>query len=327
MKKLSIFIIGVIFIALTVVTTSCKKDKQNVKTTTKPSDQQGSSAADGAMDDVSDFVNNKIGGGSTHRSSAYNLPCGVVYIDSSTNNASGNKIYKMHYGSQTPCGYVMKSGIVTFDIVTGTAFNAAGTVYKITYKNYVVESLANGETVEVNGYITIENVNGGYIWQAVVPPTTTIVYRVRGNFAVTYKDGTVRNKSYFQLRTYASANSWAGLSLSVDGDTVDANLNKIYEIGKTYDGNYSYQTEAINPFVWSNCGTTYAGPYVLKTAHARMNITIPAISPTYIDVQGGYYWNYNNASATPSLVNDCTTNAYKITTVIGTTTTSQYQLY
>jgi hypothetical protein len=326
-SKINIFILGIIFVSLTLITTSCKKDKDTAATKSKPSDQQGSNEADGAIDDVNDFVNNKIGGGSNHKSSAYNLPCGVVYMDSSTTNGSGNKIYKMHYGNQTPCGYKKKSGIVTFDIVSGgTAFNTAGMTFRITFKDYIVESLATGETVEIDGSVTVKNINGGYIWETVTM-ASTIVYQFRGTFSVTYADGTVRDRSYFQLRTYtAPSANWASLSVSVDGDTLVGSKN-ICEIGRTYDGDYSYKTEMITAFTWSNCGSTYAGPYLLKSAHARMNITVPAVSPTYVDVEGGYYWDYTNAIATPTLVNDCTTNAYKITSVIGTTTATQYQLY
>jgi hypothetical protein len=327
MKKINIAFIGIIFVAAAMLT-ACKKEKEKDTTSTtktKPSDQQGSTEADAAIDDVNDFINNKIGGGSAHKSSTYNLPCGVVYIDSSTNNSNGHKIYKMNYGSQTPCGYKKKSGTISFALLNSSAFNAAGCTYKLTYTNYVVESLVDGSTVTINGALTVKNVNGGYIWEAVTI-SSTITYQLRGNFTVTYSDGTSRDRSYFQLRTYSSTGGWGGLSLSCDGDTIINSAN-IYEIGKTYDGNYNYQTEVMTPFTWSNCGSTYAGPYVLKTAHARMNVTIPYLSPTYVDVQGGYYWNYADASSAPVLVEDCTTNAYKITTVIGTSAASQYQLY
>ena len=325
MKKLNIFIIGLMVFMVGMIT-ACKKNKDNTTTTatSKPNDQQGSSAADGVIDNVNDFINNKIGGGSTKRVATYNLPCGVVLLDSST-ISGGYKVYKMQYGSQTPCGYQKKSGQVSFVLINGTAFNSAGATFKLTYTDYVVVSLATGETTTINGTLTIKNVNGGYIWEAVTVPST-ITYQLRGTFSVTYSDGTIRARSYYQLRTYSNtstAGDWKGLTLSIGGDT----LTNVYEIGKTYDGNYDYQTELITNFKWSNCGTTYAGPYILKAAHARMNLTIPLVTPAYIDIEGGYYWNYSNVQATPTLVNDCTTDAYKITTVVSTATTSVYQLY
>jgi hypothetical protein len=292
--------------------------------TTKQTDQQGSSEADAAISDVHDVVNNKIGKGSYHKMEAYNLPYGVVSLDSSINPTTGAKVYKVNYGNKTPCGYKKKSGVVLFELINGTAFNVAGSVYKMTFQNYVVQSLATADTVKINGTLSFKNVNGGYIWEAIYMGKT-ISYQVRGTFAVTYANGTIRNKSYYQLKTYNSPTStWAGLSLTIAGDTSNG---KIYEIGQTYDGNYPYQIQAINPFVWSNCGSTYAGPYLLKSAHARMNVSVPTVSPAYIDIEGGYFWNYGAPASSPTLVNDCSSNAYKITTVIGASTATQYQLY
>ncbi len=330
MKKTNLFTIGIIFSVL-MAFTGCKKDKDPITVataTTKPNDQQGSSAADGAFDDANDFINNKIGGGSGHRTSAYNLPCGVVSLDSSTTNTSGRTIYKMQYGSQTPCGYKKKSGYTTFELISGTAFHLAGSVYKLSFIDHVIESNATGEIVTINGYLTVENVNGGFIWESVTK-ADTIVYKTRGTFSVKHSDGTVREKKYFKRHTYTSPTAnWSGLSLSIGGDTL-IGAAKVFEMGKTYEGDYNYQTDIITNFTWSNCATTntYAGPYVLKSAHARMNITIPAVTPTYIDIEGGYKWDYSNATATPSLVNDCTSNAYKITTVIAAASTVKYQLY
>ncbi len=324
-------------IALFVFISGCKKEadpapKTPVTTTTttsnnttKQSDQQGSSEADAAIEDVNDIVNNKIGGGSSHKREAYNLPCGVVSLDSST-SISGTKVYKVNYGSKTPCGYKKKSGIVTFQLTNATKFNTAGAVYKLTFVNYVVQALATGDTVKIDGTLTFKNVNGGYIWEAVTKGSV-IAYKVRGTFNITYANGVTRAKTYYQLRTYNSPTSnWAGLTHTIAGDTTTT-AGSVYEVGYTYEGNYYYEIQAISSFVWSNCGTTYAGPYLLKSAHARMNVTVPAVSPAYIDIEGGYYWNYSNPAATPALVNDCSTNAYKISTVIGTSTTTRFQLY
>ena len=333
MKKINVFILGTMFLATGLIT-SCKKDDKDNKTGTtssaKPNDQQGSSAADGAVSDVSDFINNKVGGGSNQRSTAYNLPCGVVSVDS-TDSGLGYYTYHMKYGSQTACGYEKKSGQVNFERLTGSTYNAVGATIKLTYIDYVVTSLATGATVTLNGYITIKNVNGGYIWE-VITAGSTINYQIRGNFSVKYSDGVVRSRNYYQMRTYSttSAGDWKGLTLSIAGDTSvtsPSSLNGVSEIGKTYAGDYDYQTQILTPFTWSNAGTTYAGPYVLETAHARMNITIPAVSPAYVDVEGGYYWDYTNSASTPVLVNDLQANAYKITTVISTASVSIYQLY
>jgi hypothetical protein len=336
MKKIKISSVG-IFVLLLAFFISCKKETANEpaptpassNTTSKTaaqSDQQGSSEADGAVNDVNDYINNNIGRGSSHKMEAYNLPCGVIYLDSSSTNGGGHKIYKMNYGYQSPCGYKKKSGVVSFELLNSIAFNNAGSMYKLTFKNYVVQSLADGDTVKINGYLTVKNVTGGYIWEAITLGSS-ISYQIRGTYSVTFANKEVRDKKYFQLRTYNSpTKTWAGLNFTIAGDTT-INNKIIYETGKTYDGNYDYQIESINSFVWSNCGATYAGPYLLKSAHVKMNVIVPSISPTYIDIEGGYFWKYSDPLSQPVLINDCSSNAYKITTVLGTNTTVKYQLY
>lgn len=335
MKKLT----GILFLSMFVlaILAGCKKDKEpdpgnnnnnnnnNNNTTVKQSDQEGTSAADAAIDDVNDFVNNKIGGGSNMRVSSYNLPCGVVSVDSSTTNSNGKTIYKFQYGNQTTCGYKRKSGQITFELKSGINFGEAGAVISLTFIDYVVEILATGRTVKLNGTIEITNVDGGYIWQAVVNGST-IRRRIKGSFDITFANNEVRHRKYYQLRTWASPspNNWEDFSLTVDGDTL-IDGKTVSEIGKTYEGNYDFHKEIMEPLFWENCGTTWAGPYVLQQGQARMHVSIPLVTPAYIEVQAGYKYNTNDNTGT--LVNNCESNSYKITTVLGTLTSSLYQLY
>jgi len=325
MKKYTLMFLFLSILGIGVFS-SCKKEKETKddKITGKPNDSQGSKEADEGIEDVNDFINNRVGGGSAYKVSAYNLPCGVVRVDS-TVDGNGDKTYTMKYGNQTTCGYKKKGGDIAFGLINGTNFSDTGAIYTLTYINYAVESLADGQVVTLNGTLYITNVSGGYTWE-VVTDNRTITHRLRGNFQVTHSDNVVRPRNYFQLRTFSSTGGWAGLSLTINGDTTITSMT-ISETGKTHEGDFDYKTEVIDPFVWANCGSTFAGPYVLKQAYARLNVTIPTVSPAYIEVQGGYFYEYTNASLTPTLVNDCTTNAYKITTVIGPATTTVYQLY
>jgi hypothetical protein len=330
MKNLNFYLIINLLICL-VIFQSCKKKTDPIPAPPPPkakqSDQAGTAEVDEAMDNVNDLINNKIGGGSNYRMAAYNLPCGVISIDSTTNNTSSQKIYKVNYGGTTPCGYKYKSGQITFELQNGTAFNQAGAIFVIKYIDYTVEVKATGSVIKLNGSSTVTNQSGGYIWQSITA-SDTIIHKIRGSVNVTFSDNTVRPRNYFQLRTWLSTSppmDWSGLSLSISGDTIVGSSNLI-ETGKTYDGNYDYKTELLTKFIWKNCGTTWAGPYKLTNGEAKMNVTIPSISPTYIDIDAGYYWDLT-AAGIPTKLNNCTSNAYKITTVIGTTTTSSYQLY
>lgn len=306
-----------------IVITGCKK--KETEPAVKQNDQTGSAAMDGSMDDVNDYISNNIGGGSNKaaRVAAYNLPCGIIRVDST--GTGSKKAYSLHYGNQTPCGYKRKSGDITFQLIKGNRFDSTGAVFAINYINYKVEALANGDVVTLNGTLYVTNLNGGFIWQTVVQ-SKTIEHTIRGTLTITYGNNQMRERKYYQHRTWASSNGWAGLTFSVSGDTTIASI-KISETGKTYEGNYDYQTQILTTFFWSNCGTTYAGPYVLKTGLAKMNVSVPNISPAYFQIEAGYYEDPNNSGATPLAASDCSSNAYKITTQIGTTTTTQFQLY
>ncbi|HEX8548603.1 MAG TPA: hypothetical protein VF691_16695 [Cytophagaceae bacterium] len=322
--KRVIYTISIIQILATACSKKTTEPKPEQKAMVKQNDQVGSAAVDGGIDDVNDIINNGIGGGNKAREDAYNLPCGVVSIDSSTVNGS-RKVYKVKYGSQTPCGYKYKSGQISFQLSNGTSFSQPGAVFTITYTDYSVKILANDDVVTINGTLRITNQSGGFVWQAVTNDAI-ITHKVRGTFNVLYANNEVRRRDYFRLKTWSSANGWAGLTFQLDSDTT-INSIKISEIGKTYEGNYDFQTEIVNPLVWSNCGNSFAGPYVLKVGKGKMNVAVPGVSPTYFEVEAGYKVDATNISSSPVRSNDCDANAYKINTVIGTTTSTQYQLY
>jgi hypothetical protein len=323
-------------VAFMLLFTSCKKDEEIDKkvetgTTLKQNDQSGSSEADQGIEDVNNIISNNIGnGGPAQRVAAYDLPCGVVKIDSSA-STNGKKIYRVQYGSNTPCGYKKKSGEISFNLINGTHFRDSNAVVAVTFKDYVVEVLATNQTVKLNGTIYTTNLTGGYVWQTILDPSSqyyksSISHRLRGTFQITYHNGEVRSRSYYQLRTWTSLNSWQGLSFTADGDTTIGGV-KVSETGKTYEGNYNFYTEIIQALRWENCGTTYAGPYVLKSGNAKLNVTDAGISPAYFQVEAGYRYDIATPANTPVKTNNCESNAYKITTLVGTTSSTQYQLY
>lgn len=323
-----------------------KEEPMEEKTPAKQSDQSGSAAADGAIDDVNDYINNNLGGGSNKRldndanarleATDYRLPCGVVRVDTSTKAANGQILYKMVYGNNpnSNCGpnnYKKKSGDVSFQLINGAKFNEKGAQFKLTFSNYTVEILSNGDIVILNGYILVTNVSGGYVWQTVTN-NATIQHRVRGSFEIKYANGAIRKRDYFQLRTWSSTstvpNDWGGLTYTVAGDTTINNIPKISETGKTLENNLDFQTSISEDYSWKNCSpnASWVGPYVLYKGRARMNVTAP-ISPAYFDVEAGYNYDYNSTTSAPTKVGDCSSNAYKIVIVIGTATSTQYQLY
>ena len=299
-------------------------NKKPVEPLPKQNDQTASAATDASIEDINGFINYKIGGlsNATARIAAYNLPCGVIKIDSI--KTGNKKIYSFQYGNQTLCGYKRKSGQINFQLINGNKFDSIGSKYTIEFINYKVEALANGDNIILNGKLIITNLQGGFIWQAVYQ-SKVIQHAIRGKLMITYGNGSIREREYFQKRTWSSTSGWSGLKYSVEGDTNIYNI-KVLEIGKTYEGNYSYQTQLLKIFTWSNCGTDFYGPYILKVGEAKMNINIPNVTPSYFKIEAGYFRD-PNLQTDFILSNDCLSNAYKITTQVGTTTNTQYQYY
>ncbi|WP_028980518.1 hypothetical protein [Sporocytophaga myxococcoides] len=341
MKKIIRSSFFLTLIALSVLT-GCKKDETDPNTKTVPTnlkqnDNTGSTEVDEAISNVNDVISNQIGGGAANaRIAAYDLPCGVVKFDSTV--SSGKKTYTLKFGDQNKCGYKKKSGDVSFKLENGSHFNDIDAKFTITFINYTVESNATGQSVTVNGTIAVTNLTGGYIWQVVIPSDNAlhkddVTHSVRGKFMVTHSNGAVRERNYFQKRTWASTSGWAGLRLTLSGDTTAMlgtnTYSNVYETGKTLDGNFDYVSNLSENFLWSNCGATWAGPYVLVKGKARANVNIPNVTPAYFDVQAGYIYNISNTTATPTTdANLCDANAYKITIELGTYLKSeQYQLY
>ncbi|WMJ74148.1 hypothetical protein RCC89_13375 [Cytophagaceae bacterium ABcell3] len=292
------------------------------------SDQSGSVAIDMALEDVNDIISNKIGNGHVHQSnqrvSNYNLPCGVVSLDS-TEHSIDYQIYTIKYGDQTPCGYSRKSGTVLFNLVHGARYNEVGARFTIEFKKYKVEVLATGDIVEVNGVLHVTNYTGGYIWEAVTS-SKTIEHKIRGTLQVLYLNGKERTRNLFQSRTWASSNGWSGLNFMLAGDTIISG-KKIVETGRTYEGNHQYQTEALTPLQWFNCGSGFAGPYRLQKGEFRMHLELPAVDPSCFNVEAGYKWDIENVGVDPVKVNDCNANAYKISIKLGELSMTEYQLY
>jgi hypothetical protein len=334
-----------VMIALSVFT-GCKKDQTDPKSeyvstnNLTQNDYAGAAEVDEVVSNVNDIISNLIGGGQADaRIAEYKLPCGVVKLDSVT-EAGGKKTYKLKYGEQSTCGYEYKkkSGEVSFKLESGTHFNTADARFIINFTDYTVQSAATGQHVIINGTLAITNLTGGYIWQVILPSDhtlfkNTLTHSVRGKLMVTFANGAVRERNYFQRRNWKSTSGWAGLKLTISGDSTitreATTYTGIYETGKTLDGNFEYFSTLEEDFIWSNCGTTWAGPFVLAKGKAKVNVDIPGVSPAYFDVQGGFKYNISEMTATPvSEDAHCEANAYKITIELGSYHKAEhYQLY
>jgi len=99
----------------------------------------------------------------------------------------------------------------------------------------------------------------------------TLTYDTTGTGGSTFS----RTWNLFRKKTFTSNGTATGISLKFEGDTTIAadtylpgTYAKVSEYGTDVDNRKFIHTIPTD-FVWSNCGTTYSGPYILKTGRVE----------------------------------------------------------
>lgn len=230
------------------------------------------------------------------------LPCGKFTLN--------GKDFKISY-NDTTCGTKIKSGSIDVKLIRGTKFADTNAVLEVTFNNYKVFYNATQTSVTYNGKQTITNATGGKFSDLL--KADTIVHKVRGELTLKFDSISTEGESkiwhIFRKKTFISNGTPAGLSFTLDGDTMIDGKNVIeYGINKN---NYPFVNVMTSPFHWENCGTTFEGPYTLKTGevnHTATNQTPLATFTGHFTVNAGY------SIGTGALVYDgtCASAGYKL---------------
>jgi hypothetical protein len=318
MSVLTIMVMG------TLLFTACKKQEE-VAPKSKGEQADDASARnelDRAQSDIESVYNSDQYAGN-QRGSAVVLPCGSVTLN--TNN------YTINYNGVN-CGSRVLSGSIAVTLVSGTKFSDANAKLQIVFNNYKVHYNASGEEIVYNGTTYITNSTGGTLASLFTTTPGTVIHKTRGTLTLTYDTtGTggstfSRTWNLFRKKTFSSDGTPTGISLKFEGDTTIA--TDTYLPG-TYDAVSEYGTDVDNrkfihtiptPFVWSNCGTTYRGPYTLKTG--RVEHTAFSALNDY-KFQFTATAGYRNDGANNILVQSCSSNGYLLNitaTVVATST-------
>jgi len=305
--------------AATIMLASCEPKKEEVKVETPSYQKADESAAraelDKALDDVDKVVNDnsELSGA---RTSAADLPCGVVEAKKQQDGS-----YKINYGVKTPCGVKKISGYIKIELIKGKTFAEAGAILKATFVDYLVEYQASKATIKFNGVKYITNLTGSSLKDILTKDS--IVHKVRAyNLQLTFNNGTGSDTT--KTWTVARKQTWdfdgavdfKNLYGKVEGDTSFTINGKSYsnvtEFGDNKEGQL-FVNEVSTPFKWSNCGTDWTGPYVLKTGVATHSSSKAAMINGYkinIDytftVKAGYKLN----GITPVFDGSCSSAGY-----------------
>jgi hypothetical protein len=250
------------------------------------------------------------------------LPCGKV-----TFNA---KNFTIDYSkSGMNCGTRVLSGSVDVRLVSGTKFSDSGAVLKVVYTNYKVLYYVNNQSITYNGTSYVTNgQHGGTMVSLFTTKPDTVQHKVRGLLQLTFdstgtgNNNVIREWNVFRKNTYTSDGTPAGINLIVEGDTsiamdtyIPGSYTKASEYGISRDGD-RFIGELTTPFHWSNCGTTYSGPYVLKQGKVQytVDLTKNPISASGIttgtwSADAGY--RYDAPNNTP-FDGSCSSDGYKL---------------
>ncbi len=312
---------------------SCKKaegEKPVYTQKTKADDAAARSEMQRAYDDIETVYNSNDYENSSNasmRTSATILPCGKVIFD--------KKNFKIDYSqSGSNCNpYRILSGSIDVTLVSGTSFSDQNATLKVVFANYKVLYTNSNESVIYNGTAYITNTSGGTLISLFTnTPNAEVIHKVRGDMTLTFDTtGTTsavvftRSWKIFRKRTFQNTpGTETGITFKLEGDTsfassayfngTNGNFNNVSEIGLNIE-NEKFVCEVTTPFKWSDCGSDYYGPYILK--QGKVEYTSYTAKPAYVAL--GYtkfYWSgeagyrYDNAIYTYD--GTCSSEGYKI---------------
>lgn len=265
MKKKWMFVLTALVMG-TLFFTACKKQEEVAPSKGEQADDASArNELDRAQDDIESVYNSDQYAGN-QRGSAVNLPCGSVTLN--TNN------YTINYNGVN-CRSRVLSGTIDVELVSGTKFSDVNARLKITFNNYKVHYNSSGEEIVYNGVTYTTNSTGGKLISLFQGSTTSIVHKTRGVLTLTYdttgKGGSTFSRTWnlFRKKTFSNSTGTAtGVSLKFEGDTtVTGYLPGTYDVVSEYGtdvDNRKFIHTIPTAFLWSNCGTTYSGPYTLK---------------------------------------------------------------
>lgn len=320
MKK----ILYTILIGTSISLVGCKKPDEvpaAYEGRAKADDASARNELDKVYDDIEKVFNSQeYDDASTLRTTAAILPCGSVTLN--TQN------FTIQYNGVN-CGSRTLSGSIDVTLLTPGVFSDPDAKLKIVYNDYKVLYYANNQSITYNGTMYVTNgPNGGTMLSLFTTTPTTVVHKVRGQLSLTFDStGTgnanvTREWNVFRKKTYTSNGTQTGISLSVEGDTLIAAGTYIpgeyltaSEYGISRDDD-KFVCNLSTPFTWSNCGSSYAGPYILKQGKVEYTVDLSTNPIASLGVTIGTWsatagHRYDSPNSYP-FDGSCGSNGYKL---------------
>ncbi|HSZ25581.1 MAG TPA: hypothetical protein VK766_07690 [Cytophagaceae bacterium] len=305
MKKISVKI-SMLALSLGLLLNSCaKKDAEpddSAQQTTTASDQSNvTNESDQAVNDA----NTVLSGSSTNGRTDGNGPSltGATIDSTIAGNWTTGK-YVITYNGNDITGTRSRSGVITLQLTNGP-WSHPGCVLTITFSNYKVTRNATGKSITFNGTKTVTNVttgnNGsGYkYWNLPTDGVTSIDHTVRGSFAITFDDGTVRTWEIARHRKVTRTSNLAfDLTLSGDTSINDVANTDVWGVNRAGE---NFQGAITTPIVFStSCFfEPVSGVYTLQGLKRNLTVTFGVNSDGTISTATcpyGFKFDWTNLS-------------------------------
>lgn len=214
MKTKSIFAYTALALFLGIITLSgCSKDNEERKQVDTSSMQKLAADEENVEDMTDEAFNdatNVMGG--NHLKSTDAWPCHAT-VDSAVVANDTIAFYITYDGLNCRRNKIITGQVITKRKV-GEYWGMAGTTVKIQFINYSVTKVSTNKTIVLNGYKTLQNVSGGFIWQ-LGGQATSIVHRASGSLVTTFDNSTSRTWNFARQRVFTGTPDH--LVLTVDG--------------------------------------------------------------------------------------------------------------
>lgn len=248
MKKTFLIIAACAFLGGTALLNSCKKDDSGSTDYATLNEEQSSDAEDinASNDYIDDEIDNVMSASSVKSTSAVVLPCNVT-IDSSL---IANKKMTITFNGNNCAGTRTRTGKVTVELISGSKWQDAGAVLKVTYQDLKIVRNQTGKYVILNGVKTHTNVSGGLVRNLGLTGTpATIVRKIESsNMNITFTNGTSRTWNIARQRTFTKSGDYLVITVSGFGEA-NGHTNLV-EWGTNRRGTEFY-TEISTPIVYS----------------------------------------------------------------------------
>jgi len=317
-------IIYTILIGTSISLAGCKKsvdDAPAMVDRTKADDASARNELDKVYSDIQTVYNSQeYANSSTMRTTGVILPCGSVTLNT--------KNFTIQYNGVN-CGSRTLSGSIDVTLLTSGVFSDPNAKLKIVYHDYKVLYYTNNQSITYNGTMYVTNgPNGGTLLSLFTTTPATVVHKVRGELSLTFdstgtgNNNVIREWNVFRKNTYTSNGTQTGITWSVEGDTsiaadtyIPGTYSTASEYGISRDGD-KFVCELSTAFMWSNCGSSYAGPYILKQGKVEYTVDLTTNAIALLGVTKGTWsatagYRYDSPNNYP-FDGSCDSDGYKL---------------